>query len=110
MSMYIHTALPTTQFKGYCRYKSTTGKESWGKLKWGITARNAEDCYNRCKMYDGEKKAHERCVAFSFETKCTKNCDLYKDGPHSYGNDRSNTTCYIIPTGKFIFNIAIYMW
>ena len=108
--MYLYSALPTTQFRGYCRYNFTTGKESWGRIKFGITARSADDCYHKCKSYGGEKKAQARCAAFSFETKDTENCDLYKEGPYTYGNDHSNTTCYNMPTGKLIFTVTINMW
>ena len=89
-----------TKFSGYCRYKKKNGKEKWGQIEFGISAESSEDCYKKCKSYAGKKNGNAVCVAFAFVTKETENCDLYKDGPYTYANDKSNTTCYIMPKGN----------
>ena len=88
-------------FTGYCRYKSSTGQQAWGKLIWGLTADSSDDCYKKCKSYGEKTEKHGVCSAFSFEPKETKNCDLYKDGPYTGGDDRTNTTCYLMAKGKY---------
>lgn len=101
MLIIVLAALPTTQYKGYCRYESATGEQTWGKIQFGKEVRSAEHCYKKCKDVDGTN-GQEKCTAFSYSSKDGQNyCDTYKDGPYTEGDvNIENATCYIMPKGN----------
>ena len=101
MSINLHVALPTTQFSGHCRYNSGSGEETYGKIKFFFTTPSAENCYKQCKGYEEESNGEAKCVAFSFTNTKLSNCNLFKDGPYTFGDDVADTTCYIM--GMFYY-------
>ena len=63
-------------------------------------------CENKCYEYD-------ECTAFSYETTADPkyyNCQIYKGGPYTHGDGKTNTKCYIRP-GDFLsfFKYAV-LW
>ena len=64
----------------------------------GHATNNDVKCYEICQNTKG-------CSAFSFEYSAVDEpCNTYTDGPYTYGNDRVNTKCYILPNGKRLDN------
>lgn len=96
--IHLHSALPTTNFTGYCRYGNPS-ESKWSKIDFGITATSAEDCFEKCQNYGKESIENELCTAFSFEPKQSENCDLYRDGPYTYGDDNPKVACYVMSNG-----------
>ena len=80
-------------YEGWCRY----GSDNRGWME-GHATNNDVKCYEICQNTNG-------CSAFSFEySTVDEPCNTYTDGPYTYGNDRVNTKCYILPNGKRLDN------
>ena len=79
-----------TTYAGRCTYGSD--ERNWIKP---VTASNVFKCKQQCLVTGG-------CVAFSYSKETKDNCILYEGGPYTHGNDRSDTTCYIMPKGKLV--------
>ena len=49
------------------------------------------------------------CVAFAYSYD-NDYCDLYRNGPYTYGSGSKSTKCYIMPSGNLYIYIYIYIW
>ena len=81
-------------FDGYCRY-SLNYKYDLRNHTSQSTRNTLSKCYEKCKT-------ETTCVAFAYAPNETANCNLYANGPYTYGNRKPNTRCYIMPLGKMI--------
>ena len=81
---FVSPVAPTSYFGGFCRYGSDNSENMEMQ---GITVNNPQKCQQYCMGNTG-------CVAFSYTNGTTKNCNLYKGGPYTYGNGKRDTTCY----------------
>ena len=75
-------------YEGWCRFGSDY--REWMK---GLSTKSDVKCYEKCQTTNG-------CSAFSFEyNNVEEPCNIYTNGPYTYGSGRANTKCYILPKG-----------
>ena len=84
-------------FGGWCRYGSDNS--DWNDA---ITVIDVLECQQHCID-------NTECAAFAYTRWVTINCDLYQGGPYTYGNGKSDTTCYIMKgkPGYFYYSYSI---
>ena len=68
-----------------------------------VTVEGAKQCYEKCQTMPIND-----CVAFAYSPADSRECDLYRGGPYTYGSGDFGSTCYIRPTGKFHLNWCSY--
>ena len=49
------------------------------------------------------------CVAFAYSYD-NDYCDLYRNGPYTYGSGSKSTKCYIMPSGNIYIYKYIYIY
>ena len=77
-------------YEGWCRFGSDY--REWMK---GLSTKSDVKCYEICQTTNG-------CSAFSFEyNNVEEPCNIYTNGPYTYGSGRANTKCYILPKGDY---------
>ena len=77
-----------TVFNGYCRY----GNDSKDFIKF-IDTDDVQECKRQCV-------ANPNCTAYAYRENYGGNdCDLYKGGPYTYGNGRTDIICYVRKRG-----------
>ena len=85
-------------FDGDCRYRPN----NINRIK-ELGATNAQSCYEQCEITDG-------CTAFAYKSNApNKDCNLYREGPYTFGSGRENQTCYIMPRGNSTCGYSNYM-
>lgn len=82
--------LGVTSFDGWCRYGSDA-REFIGS----VTSNEVSKCKEQCSSTNG-------CTAFAYTIEASNNCNLYRNGPYTYGNGKEKTTCYIMHSGTWI--------
>ena len=86
-----------TSFVGYCQYGSNLGN-----LIGIVSSNSAVECYHEC-----QKIPKNECVAFSYSSADSIECDMYRDGPYIYGNGAFGSRCYLMQQIG-IFRLARY--
>ena len=78
-------------YEGWCRFGSDY--REWMK---GLSTTSDVKCNEICQTTNG-------CSAFSFEyNNVEEPCNIYTNGPYTYGSGRANTKCYILPKGDYL--------
>ena len=90
-------------FVGWCRYGSD--ERDWIHA---LTIDSSFECKQECI-------AVSACTAFSYDEGGTNNCNLYRNGPYTYGDGRESTKCYVMARKMhcicyILINIIIYTY